>query len=586
MAQILCEESLETKEAGVRELCSWLKEYLPDSYLIFHNLDITFVSAEAGIKETESDVLIFAEPLGFLNIEVKSHDEIRQDPRTLQWYGKSKKGKWGNIADPFKQSQRTIWLLIRKIEKTLGVDKKDLPFVWGHAVAFPNALIKNTRDFPPNAPRELTIDLGDRKRIKKAIEGIFELYAKQRSGKRKATPKEFRALQDRVLMPGYRAIRTLANRVESYEDRYLRATKAQCRILDSLEVNARVLVEGCPGSGKTLLAMEKAKRLSSSDVKVLLLCYNISLGAFLRASLYPTPNLDIFHFHGLAEELCAKAGIENKWNPPGPESTLEDVQRFWNEESNRLLRESIQKLESSRVDVKYDAIIIDEAQDFRADWCDTIMRLIRNSETDHLYVFSGPHQMLFREERDALPSTLRARQLIPTTYTLDRNCRNSKKIGRLLSDVLGEAFHPEDFCDEGYLIGYYSYALSESQADGVAGILGELIERQGLSPEQIVLLTCHRREDFILGKRANVGPWRIVPYEPDYEEGTIRFSSVAAFKGLESDVIILCDIDWDPMACDTHHLATGISRAKHVLYLLFAGDWQLRSHRPGMINKL
>jgi superfamily I DNA and RNA helicase len=68
-------------------------------------------------------------------------------------------------------------------------------------------------------------------------------------------------------------------------------TKEQLDVLDSLNDNPRLLVLGCAGSGKTLLALHKAKCLASEGKKVLLLCYNRALGSYLMRECREFPNI-------------------------------------------------------------------------------------------------------------------------------------------------------------------------------------------------------------------------------------------------------------------------------------------------------
>jgi len=66
------------------------------------------------------------------------------------------------------------------------------------------------------------------------------------------------------------------------EQELLRLTDEQMRILDLLRDTKRLVVKGCAGSGKTLLALEKATRLARDGKYVQLLCYSIPLAQWLQ----------------------------------------------------------------------------------------------------------------------------------------------------------------------------------------------------------------------------------------------------------------------------------------------------------------
>ena len=84
--------------------------------------------------------------------------------------------------------------------------------------------------------------------------------------------------------------------------RRMRLTEDQARILDSLQSRRRVAVSGGAGTGKTVLAMEKAKRLAHEGIQTLLTCYNQRLASHLADSCAGIENLDVMSFH----QLCRR----------------------------------------------------------------------------------------------------------------------------------------------------------------------------------------------------------------------------------------------------------------------------------------
>ena len=48
----------------------------------------------------------------------------------------------------------------------------------------------------------------------------------------------------------------------------------------------------------------------------------------------------------------------------------------------------------------------------------------------------------------------------------------------------------------------------------------------------------------------------------------VGFATLQRFKGLESDAVILCEVQDDPLTCSPAHLYVGMSRAKHHLTVL------------------
>jgi predicted ATPase len=99
--------------------------------------------------------------------------------------------------------------------------------------------------------------------------------------------------------------------------------------LDQLARHRRAAIAGCAGSGKTVLAFEKARRLSEAGYTVLLTCFNKTLAGHLRTEMQVGPRLHLHHFHGLCAEMVKKAGLEPtvgesyvEWLPQGCSNRL------------------------------------------------------------------------------------------------------------------------------------------------------------------------------------------------------------------------------------------------------------------------
>ncbi len=81
-----------------------------------------------------------------------------------------------------------------------------------------------------------------------------------------------------LLAPTFTLDSPLAARIGNDQAHVLTLTKQQFRILTTLQRKRQALITGCAGSGKTALAVEKAKRLAHEGMQVLLLCFNSRLG--------------------------------------------------------------------------------------------------------------------------------------------------------------------------------------------------------------------------------------------------------------------------------------------------------------------
>jgi hypothetical protein len=122
-------------------------------------------------------------------------------------------------------------------------------------------------------------------------------------------------------------------------------------------LSGRHLVSGPSGSGKTLILVQKAAFLKQyvQSGRVLFLCYNISLVNYIKRLLTQkgvplgSAGVEVLHFF----ELCTKI--------------LGEKIRYENEDADYyqlVVEETLAKLEGS--DLRYDAILVDEGQDFTA----------------------------------------------------------------------------------------------------------------------------------------------------------------------------------------------------------------------------
>jgi len=110
----------------------------------------------------------------------------------------------------------------------------------------------------------------------------------------------------------------LAVQFKEENQELLRLTEEQMVVLDSLAAHKRAAIEGAAGTGKTVLALEKARRLAKNGARVLLLCFNRPLAADLRrqadwlrqAEGLATDGLRVETFHDLCGRTAQRARLQ------------------------------------------------------------------------------------------------------------------------------------------------------------------------------------------------------------------------------------------------------------------------------------
>ncbi len=178
------------------------------------------------------------------------------------------------------------------------------------------------------------------------------------------------------------------------ERRIAELTAEQFEILQALARYPRLAISGAAGTGKTVLAYEKARRLAAQGLDVLLLCANPSLANWLesRAKAEPLelqPHLTILDVGALCARILAMAGTLRQ----GVEGSTETAQEGKREDQDasaelaRLLANAVRTLERRGDRMPFDAILVDEAQDVDAPLWPPLQRLLRDHEGGLLYIF-------------------------------------------------------------------------------------------------------------------------------------------------------------------------------------------------------
>ncbi len=84
-----------------------------------------------------------------------------------------------------------------------------------------------------------------------------------------------------MLRPDFEFYESPKARARRLDEEIRRFTEEQFAVLDQFARNPRVIVDGSAGTGKTLLAVEQARRSASAGRRVLLLCFNRALAKWL-----------------------------------------------------------------------------------------------------------------------------------------------------------------------------------------------------------------------------------------------------------------------------------------------------------------
>ncbi len=317
---------------------------LPDQYEIFYSMSWQDFSTHTGFYEGEADFVVIHPEKGIIILEVKG-GAILYKAEVDQWYSQDREGDYHEIKDPVAQARKNHYEIKKKFENLPGWSFRKLN-IW-HAVCFPNVHLRN-EPLKADLPREAIIDADDLNDVSKTIDRLF-LYC---FGENIAdgTPGQDRMPLIHKLLANSFEIRTpLGIELEKEDEKLVELTEQQFRALSLLGDRKRAAIAGCAGSGKTMLAAQKGRQFADLGMSVLLVCFNIALAEDLRKRL---TNVEVYHFHDLCKEAARQAGHTIK--------TTSDEKELYDEVLPEALLEAAAKI--GRV---YDAIIVDEGQDFQ-----------------------------------------------------------------------------------------------------------------------------------------------------------------------------------------------------------------------------
>jgi len=540
-----------------RALYEALRHGLDDGWFVYHGLDIL---EHEHAREGEIDFLLLHREHGLLVVECKG-DGVRRTGEG-RWVRARGDGGEEPMQSPFAQAQEQVKTLVGELgERIRGAFPERFPFVHGHAVAFPLARIVDG-GLPLEAPREIVLLADDLGHVATWVQSTLAFWRKaaKPTAPTPLAPADFTRFRRQVLYPRLNLVETLGARISAQSAAIDRLSGEQLRVLRGCLDNRRLRVAGPAGTGKTVLALEAAQRLAREPGRrVLLVCFNKALARHLDAALGPRDaaggTIDVMTFH----ELCRR-GAEELGRPFEPPVDPVGAKKFWDEVAPATLLDAVAAGHAPR----FDAVVVDEAQDFHEDWSTVLEECLKDAKTGSLLVFYDPGQRIFG--RGAGLSNA------PPRFSLTVNFRNTRAIAAVVKELGQVDMEPHDRAPDGEPPVVHPMDSPAKTRQRLDELVLRLLQKNDVRPHQIVVLTPHTRERSTLAGLTSLGGVPLASSAAD-REGKVLHTTIGAFKGLEADVVILVDIDPSDARCDRRARYVAASRAKHMLYVFAKGDW-------------
>lgn len=627
MAITVPETIRSTATTGERLLFRTLKLFLPDDYIVYF---------EPEIQGKRPDFVIIGPDLGILVLEVKDYTK-----KTLfqinheEWHIITTSGDQAIIKSPMKQARDNMFQVVDVLKKDKnliqldGKYKFNLKFPYGFGVVFTRMVAKDFVEeglfsvIEPNLclTRE-EID-PDKEEFSEEIlmEKILNMFVVPYRLRESLSMEDINAIRYH-LFPEVRISAEFKPPVP-YQDQLLLSLH-DIKTMDLHQENLAKqigdknrLIRGVAGSGKTIILACRAKMLSKQnpDWKILILCYNISLANAIQqmiCHMLKEPE-DLFDFdfsgEGSNEPISSQNIVVRNFH-----SWLKNDLKIREQQ----LSEIIEKIERKETILPtYDAILIDEGQDFEADWLRLVSLLI-NEETQSLLLVEDRAQTIYKRKRSYLQDTGLSFQ--GRSKVLSINYRNTSQIVKFAWDFYrehsmfknkvvnrnldGEIIAPQSTKRKGPEPGIIKAANFFDEMRIVARQMKKLhVERKVPFNEMLILYRVKRTHqypiiDIIKRSLADEG----LPYywitENDTskrsfekEDGKIKISTIDSSKGLDFQAVFIVNADSMPFPLEDDRerevslLYIGMTRAKEYLCLSFSGESEFTQYLEKIVNQ-
>ncbi|WP_342306510.1 AAA family ATPase [Methanolobus sp. ZRKC5] len=348
-------------------------------------------------------------------------------------------------------------------------------------------------------------------------------------------------------------------------------------------------MRGVAGSGKTLVVACRAARLAELDKenKILIVSYNKTLVHYIKDMIKRTPfefyttQIVCTHFHGLCKDLL------NELEYPKPKffflkCVVPAIEYALKNASHTGL---------STDELKYDAILIDKAQDFKAEWID-LLRKFQKGRKEFLIVCDEAQNIYERNIKwtdnigikkgfagpwGKLPNCIRLPRLI------------AEEVNRFLTMYLPNVkLHPiptqTKLSEFNHILRWISCESDDEAKNQIEAAYNYLYSEIGQHPTDIVtLFQCSDMGEEMVKRFENKNIYVNHDFDDIHKESfwmgdaRTKMSTIHSFKGFElKNVIVVIEFD------NPYLIYTAISRSQENLIVInrvpkydeYGKEWQ------------
>jgi hypothetical protein len=513
----------------------------------------------------EIDFVLIHARHGIYVVEVKGGSQISVD--SGNWFTtRHDNGEKYEIQNPFTQASDGVRNLLSFLSEKV------------YQVQFKNGVIKPLVVFTGHVQhgaisldgkRELICDKEDLSHLEMTLKKVGKYFIT----KSEFSPQDVKlireAIQPSFIFPG-KNLEDFRDAIDGLD----LLTEEQLTIVSGLYENKKLIVRGGAGTGKTILAFNRARELAELGQKVLLVCSNIALrnqlinwrdalGEVNPKQFQISTAVNFVHNIGSLLEASGHIGA--------PGESDESNEGFKDELAKRNLSGILGELDDSDVefedwlakrdligppivgevpvwdvaytaiedaltdDMQLDALIVDEAQNISYRDIEMIYVLVKTEGS--VVLFGDENQQLnFSTEKETALEFLDA----ATKFRLSINCRNTKEI----SDVAHKYTFDANINLRGHS-GPVPRIVSKTKARMFQGIGDEafrILNDYGMEPSQVNILTINESRASFRALRDlfpnSEAKFALGISQSGKVQNRILVSAIHEFQGLESDAIV------------------------------------------------
>ncbi|WP_423680153.1 ATP-binding domain-containing protein [Undibacterium sp. WLHG33] len=480
------------------EVLERLRDYMPAGFEVFHGVELHSVHDDRD-SYGEIDLIVLAPDGCLLLLEIKAGPVLLRDGEIFKIYA-------DGISDVARQGKYQRSAILHRLREA----KLETPLLC--CLVLPDYDLGDSQVV--SIPRERIIDAP---RYPEMVSTVCSWLGAVHS-------QVDRPALRRLLLNQFRAVPA----VDVLRDQLQGTVR---RLADGLATwvprigspSGAFRIQATAGSGKTQLALQLLENTAAAGKHASYVCYNRSLADHVRH--IATARVEVLNYHELCVDHYRRTNGEPVFNAEGFQAV---TQAYLDASSNFA--------------PSLDLLIIDEAQDFDADWVASLCSRLKPG--GQLYVLEDRDQRLYQQREFEIGDAV----------TID--CRDNFRSPRMICDLINalalvsppvRSMNPY----KGHVPGIQTYSSDEQLVDATIAAVQNLLGR-GFSLQDIVVVSGRGREKSVMTRKTTLGPYSIRHFtgeydsngEPCWSSGNLLVESVYRYKGQSVPAVVITEFDF------------------------------------------